>query len=140
MKKVYKRNQGFTLVGVMITLSIVTFLATIAIPQLLRTRMIANESAARATLKTISTALETYAAEGMQGYPTNIAILVTATPPYLNKNYIADSPFLGYNYICESLETHSYICNASPQHCAQTGSKIYTITTGGILIETDCSE
>ena len=56
-------DAGFTLVGLMISMSIIVLLAAISIPQVLRTRMTANESAARATLKTISTALETYAAE-----------------------------------------------------------------------------
>ena len=131
-------DKGFTLVALMISVSIITLLAAIGIPQILRTRITANETAARATLKTISTALETYAAEVGQGYPTEISVLMTTTPPYLTKNYIADSPFLGYNFDCETLEVSGYSCTAQPQNCGQTGSKKYTITTSSVLTEADC--
>jgi type II secretory pathway pseudopilin PulG len=133
-------KRGFTVAGFMIGISIITLLAAIAIPELLKGKMTDNESAARATLKTISAALETYAAESKQGYPTDISVLTTANPPYLNKNYIADSPIQGYNYACQFLEVNSYSCNATPQHCGRTGSRIYTITTGGVFTDTDCSQ
>lgn len=139
MKFKNKLVWAFTLVEIMVTVSIVALLAVIAIPQLLRARMVANESNAKATLKTISTALETYAAESAQGYPTDISVLATIKPPYLNQNYIADSPIQGYNYTCDSLGVSSYICSAEPQSCGWTGSKIYTITTGGVFAEADCN-
>ncbi len=133
-------KKGFTIAGFMIGISIIALLAAIAIPELLKVKMTANESAARATLKTISTALETYAAESKQGYPADISILTKANPPYLNKDYIADSPIQGYNYTCQFLEVNSYSCSAAPRHCGRTGSRIYTITTGGVFAETDCSQ
>ena len=131
---------GFTLVGVILTVSIITLLATIVIPQFLRRAMIDNETSARATLKSISTALEAYAAQSEQGYVSDISVLTTTNPSYLTKNYVADSPILGYNYTCDLLEFTGYSCSATPQHCGQTGSKIYTITTGGVFIERDCNQ
>ena len=136
--KLKKCLTGFTLVGLMISMSIIILLAAIAIPQVLRARMVANEAAARATLKTISTALETYYANDGGGYPTDISVLITANPAFLNKDYIADSPYLGYNFACESLELGSYSCSATPQDCGRTGSKIYTITTSSVFSEADC--
>jgi len=133
-------SKGFTLTGPLISLSIIALLAAIAIPRILKTNMADNESAARATLKTISTALETYAARSGQGYPTDILALIIADPAYLNKNYIADSPVQGYDYVCESLEVNGYSCSAEPQYCGRTGSKIYTITTGGVFTETECTQ
>ena len=133
-------GRGVTLTGLIISASIITLLAVIIISQLLRSRIIANESAARTTLKTISTALETYAAEARQGYPADISILVTTNPRYLNNNYIAESPILGYNYILEFLEPGGYSFIARPQRCGQTGSKIYSITTGGALTDSDCAQ
>jgi type II secretory pathway pseudopilin PulG len=130
---------GATLAGLMITCSIITLLAVIAIPQLLRSRMAVNESAARVTLKTLSAALETYAAESEQGYPKDLSVLITANPPILNEDYIANSPIQGYIYTCQSLDVSGYSCSAKPYACERTGSKNYTITTGGVLIETDCS-
>ena len=131
-------RRGFTFLGLLISVSIIILSAVIVIPQLLSLNMAANQSAARVALKAISTALETYAAEGNQGYPTDISILIIGNPPYLNQNYVEDSPVQGYDYACESLEVSGYSCSARPQHCGWTGSKIYTITTGGALTEVDC--
>ena len=48
-------RKGFTLVEIMIVVAIIALLAAIAIPNLLRARHNANESAALAPLKTLFT-------------------------------------------------------------------------------------
>lgn len=131
-------NKGRTLAGALIGISIITLLAVIIITQLLHSTMTANEAAARIGLKAISTALERYATENKQGYPADISILINSNPPYLNRDYVVDSPIQGYNYFCQSLEAGSYGFMAEPQRCGQSGLKIYTITTGGVLSESDC--
>jgi prepilin-type N-terminal cleavage/methylation domain-containing protein len=131
-------RKGFTLVEIMIVVAIIALLAAIAIPNLLRQRITANESAAQATLRTISTAFETYAASHDGQYPTDVAAqLVGVTPPYLNENYftkcIVASPCSGYVYSNDAFAVTGYKIYGRPTSCTTSGTKSFTVTTGGVL-------
>ncbi len=125
-------KKGFTLVEIMIVVAIIALLAAIAIPNLLRARTTANESAAQATLRTISTAVETYAAANNGQYPAAESALTGATPPYLNKSYCAQTEN-GYTYGC-TLAATGYTLTSRPLNCTTSGTKSFTMTTGGVLV------
>jgi Tfp pilus assembly protein PilE len=120
----------------MIVVAIIALLVVIAIPGLLRYRVTANEASAQATLRTISTACEGYAAANDGDYPTNFtADLYNANPKYVNEDYLAsaNNPRQGYNFTCATMNSTGYVCAATPAVLNSTGTKSFSICTGGVI-------
>ena len=70
------KNEGFSLLELLIVVAIILIIATIAIPNLLRSRQSAQESAAVAQLRSINTAEVTYIGSN-QGSYGDIPSLIT---------------------------------------------------------------
>ncbi len=71
-----KKQKGFSLIELLIVVAIILIIAAIAIPNLMRSRMAANESSAVGSVRTINTAMVTYSASFPDtGYAATLANL-----------------------------------------------------------------
>ncbi len=111
-------------------------LAAIAIPNLLKARLAANESGAKGTLRTISIAVETYRAVNKENFPFNESDLTSTQPPYLSQSYNNKTVY-GYIFF-EDFYPNGYKIIAKPEKCGVTGTKVFTLETGGVLNSKDC--
>lgn len=133
-----KKGKGFTLVEIMIVVAIISLLAAIAIPNLLRARHNANEAAAIGGLRTISTASESFrAAQTTPAYPASLAVLSGATPPYIDSALggatAAATAVRGYFYTYASGNANQYDCLATPATSGVTGTRIFCVDHTGVI-------
>ena len=125
-------RRGFTLVEVMVVVGILGIVSAIVLlPNVLRSRLTANDSIAQATLKTISSALETYMINN-NTYPPDTDSLRAAAPPYLQTDFFDGQPHSGFNYTADTLTDYAYAITAAPLSASQ-GTRSFTMSTGGVL-------
>jgi type IV pilus assembly protein PilA len=76
-----KKQKGFSLIELLIVVAIILIIAAIAIPNLMRSKMAANEASAVGSIRTINTAEVTYSSSWGVGYAVDLPTLGGAASP-----------------------------------------------------------
>lgn len=133
MKRVRAERPGFTLIEIMIVVTIIATLAAIAIPMFLRTRIQANETSAIASLRSISTACVGFRSiQSPLSYPNNLSDLSTAVPPYIDP-VLGTGTKQGYSFNYNLVDANQYTCTATPVTPNVTGSRTFFLDESGVI-------
>lgn len=128
MSKIRKRS--FTLVEIMIVVAIISALAAIAIPFLLRVRLNTNESAAVSAIKTLSSSAVSYRAVN-NSYPAILASLSNANPPYIDA-VLGNGAKQGYDFSLTG-STNIFTATGRPQDFGTSGVRSFFVDESGVV-------
>jgi len=138
-----KRQKGFSLIELLIVVAIILIIAAIAIPNLLRSKMAANEASAVGSLRTLNTACVTYSTT-YGGYPNALSDLgpaasATSTAADLIDSVLKSGTKSGYTFTYTKGGTDasgnvlSYTIASAPVTANTTGQRTFFTDQSGVI-------
>jgi type IV pilus assembly protein PilA len=139
-----RHQEGFSLIELLIVVAIILIIAAIAIPNLMRAKISANEASAVESLKTLNTAQISYSSTYPNvGYAATLAALsgTNCNPPSsagacLIDTQLASGTKSGYTFTISGTTGNpvsTYQFRADPQTPNQTGVRYFCTFADGVL-------
>jgi type IV pilus assembly protein PilA len=138
------RDGGFSLIELLIVVAIILIIAAIAIPNLLRARIAANESSAASSIRQMATAEIAYnSAYPTAGYSGSLSSLGGSSPCVPSQttacfldNVLASGSKSGYQFAVGAFggaPNTTFVVGAAPLSYNATGQRDFCIVTEGVL-------
>jgi type IV pilus assembly protein PilA len=138
-----KHQSGFSLIELLIVVSIILIIVAIAIPNLLKSKIAANEASAVGSLRTVNAACITYSSTWGTGFPLALSRLgpgkpATAAAADLIDKVLAAGTKSGYILIYVSAAPKggtigTYTVNANPLKPNITGGRYFLTDQTGVI-------
>lgn len=127
------KRLGFTLVEIMIVVAIIVVVITIAIPNFLKSRVIATEAVALTNCRAINNACQLYHINN-EVYPEGLSDLIepTSNPPYID-SILASGRKQAYEFQYVRVDTGHFTLNANPTSTGLLKSRYFYLDETGIV-------